>query len=168
MLQNNSEVLTIPSNLNPGGVIELQDIIYPMCSDDGTLTQETALKQWSDQLNEAFKNIGRSIDSANLYPQQLAEAGFVDIEVVREKWPTNKWPRDKRYKQIGIWNTENILNALGALSLAIFTRPKAEGGLGWSIAELELLLAGVRKDLRDTSIHAYWQIHAVTARKPEE
>lgn len=52
-------------------------------------------------LADAFADIGRGIDSANAYPKQLAEAGFVDIEVVREKWPTNHWPRDKKYKQIG-------------------------------------------------------------------
>lgn len=58
----------------------------------------------------------------------------------------------------GIWNTENLLTGLGALSLAVFTRPKEEGGLGWSTMELEVLLAGVRKDIKDTSIHAYWKM----------
>lgn len=72
-----------------------------MCSDDGTLTQDTPLKRWSDMLNDAFAGMGRGMDSANAYPKQLAEAGFVDIEVVREKWPTNHWPKDKKYKQIG-------------------------------------------------------------------
>jgi len=93
--------LNSTSFLNPGGVIELQDIIYPMCSDDGTLTQDTPLKRWSDMLNDAFAGMGRGMDSAKAYPKQLAEAGFVDIEVVREKWPTNHWPKDKKYKQIG-------------------------------------------------------------------
>ena len=51
-----------------------------------------------------------------------------------------------------------MINALGSVSYAIFTRPKAEGGLGWSRAEVEVLLAGVRKDMKDTSIHAYWRM----------
>lgn len=51
-----------------------------------------------------------------------------------------------------------MTNALGALTLAIFTRPKAEGGIGWSREEVEVLLAGVRKDMRNTGIHAYWQM----------
>ncbi|SPO06248.1 related to methyltransferase [Cephalotrichum gorgonifer] len=153
-------------NLNSGGVIELQDIIYPMCSDDGTLTEDTPLKRWSDLLNEAFRGNGRAMDTALFYKEQLADAGFVDIHTVEEKWPTNHWPRDPKYKQIGIWNQENILNALQALSLAIFTRPKEQGGLGWTAAELELLLVGVRKDMKDRSIHGYWRIHAIYARKP--
>ncbi|KEZ39862.1 hypothetical protein SAPIO_CDS8804 [Scedosporium apiospermum] len=153
-------------NLNSGGIIELQDIIFPTFCDDDTLPPDGPLKRWSDLLLECFESVGRGITSAYLYPEQLAEAGFVDVNVVREKWPTNRWPKDKRYKQIGIWNTDNMINALPSLSLALFTRPKEEGGLGWSLPELEVLLAGVRKDIRDPSIHGYWKIHAVTARKP--
>jgi hypothetical protein len=40
----------------------------------------------------------------------------------------------------------------------MFTRPKAQGGLGWSVEELEVLLAQVRKDLKNTKIHSYWPV----------
>lgn len=72
-----------------------------MCSDDGTLTEDCALKQWSDLLNEAFRGNGRPMDTALDYERQLAEAGFVDVSIVKEKWPTNRWPKDQKYKQIG-------------------------------------------------------------------
>lgn len=49
-----------------------------------------------------FAGMGRPLDSALKYEQQLREAGFVNINVVKEKWPTNRWPRDKKYKQIGM------------------------------------------------------------------
>lgn len=58
--------------------------------------------------------------------------------------------------QIGIWSQENCLSGLAAFSLAVFTRPRSEHGLGWSKEELEVLLAGVRKDLKNTDIHAYF------------
>ena len=58
----------------------------------------------------------------------------------------------------GIWNAENFYGGIAAISLAIFTRPKEEGGLGWSREELEVLLAGVRRDLRDTRIHSYYRV----------
>ena len=51
-----------------------------------------------------------------------------------------------------------MTNALSAASLAIMTRPKEENGLGWTRTEVEVLLAGVRKDLRNTDIHAYFQM----------
>lgn len=143
--------------------------------------------------------MGRPIDTAYNYEQQLSEAGFVNIHVIREKWPLNRWPRDKKYKQlgkyysfrlhlsfsgllkirsfvllclstsplviggyadlqIGIWGQENCLSGLAAFSLAVFTRPRSENGLGWSNEELEVLLAGVRKDLKNTAIHAYFPV----------
>lgn len=36
--------------LNPGGWIELADVCYPLHSDDGTLTQDSALMKWYDPL----------------------------------------------------------------------------------------------------------------------
>ena len=88
-------------NLNPGGYIEIQDIVCKMCSDDGSLPEDSDLKRWADLLNEGFRGKGRPMDSALQYPEQLAAAGFVDIGIVKEKWPTNRWPKDKKYKQIG-------------------------------------------------------------------
>lgn len=51
-----------------------------------------------------------------------------------------------------------MLEALYGVSVAIFTRPKEENGLGWSMEELQVLLAGVRKDLANTDIHAYFRM----------
>ena len=106
--------------------------------------------------NEGFRKNGRPMDTALHYEQQLADAGFVNIKVVKERWPMNKWPRDRKYKQLGMWNLENMLSGLAAVSLAIFTRPVEENGLGWSQVELEVLLATVRNDFKNTGIHAYF------------
>ncbi|MBE3048006.1 hypothetical protein IMZ48_36955 [Candidatus Bathyarchaeota archaeon] len=131
----------------------------PLSCDDDTFPEDSALYRWSVLMNEAFRgNGGRSLDTALQYERQLAEAGFVDIQVVREKWPSNRWPREKKYKQIGIWNQENMIAGLAGYSLALMTRPKEEGGLGWAREAVEVLLAGVRKDMRDTNIHSYYPL----------
>ena len=60
-------------------------------------------------MNEAFRGNGRPLDTALEYERQLADAGFVNIHAVREKWPTNRWPRDKKYKQLGrflLWHAQ--------------------------------------------------------------
>lgn len=54
-----------------------------------------------------------------------------------------------------MWMYENSLAGLSGLSLAAFTRPKEENGFGWSREEVEVLLATVRKELRNTGIHSY-------------
>lgn len=50
------------------------------------------------------------------------------------------------------------MNGLAGLSLATLTRPTEENGFGWSREEVEVLLAQVRKDVRNTSIHAYFRL----------
>ncbi|MBE3049312.1 hypothetical protein IMZ48_43795 [Candidatus Bathyarchaeota archaeon] len=79
----------------------MQDVVIPLLADDNTLPEDCALFRWSKLMHGAFAGAGRHGDSALSYPQQMSEAGFVDINVIQEKWPSNRWPRDKKYKQIG-------------------------------------------------------------------
>lgn len=60
-----------------------------------------------------------------------------------------------RTEKPGIWGMDNYLTGISAWTLAIFTQPVSENGLGWSREEVEVLLAGVRNDVRNTDIHAY-------------
>jgi hypothetical protein len=39
------------------------------------------------------------------------------------------------------------------ISMALFTR-----GLGWSVEELEVFLVDVRREMKSTKIHAYWNM----------
>ena len=50
-----------------------------------------------------------------------------------------------------MWNHENISGGLESLSLGLFTRC-----LGWSKEEVEVFLVDVRKEMKDTKIHAYY------------
>ncbi|KAK7425180.1 hypothetical protein QQX98_000095 [Neonectria punicea] len=153
--------------LNPGGKIEIMDIIYPPQSDDGTLSKESALYKWATLLLRTFNTIGSPLDSALRYKEQLEAAGFVDVNVVKRRWPMNRWPKDKKYKQIGVWAHQNTTDALAAITLAVFTRPEGQGGLGWTNEEVQVFLSDVRKDIKDHTIHSYWPIWSVYATKPE-
>ncbi|KAI6765901.1 hypothetical protein HG530_006971 [Fusarium avenaceum] len=138
-------------NLNPGGRIEMIDILYPLRSDDGTLTKDSASFKWSELLLDVFTKNNTPMDSAFKYKEQLEEAGFVDINIVKR-----------------LWTQQNALDALEALSLAVFTRPEGRGGLGWSKEEVGAFLLDVRKDIKNVNIHSYWPIWSVSATKPEE
>lgn len=52
-----------------------------------------------------------------------------------------------------MWVLEDLGGGLEGLSVALFTRV-----LGWSKEETDIFLAGVRKDMKDTKIHAYWNM----------
>jgi hypothetical protein len=138
-------------NLEPGGYLELQDMSLPARSDDGTLHPESYLSKWCKSCFEAGQNLGRPVFPTTEYKNYLAAAGFVDIVEVQQKWPTNPWPRDRKFKELGAWACANIAGGLDGLSLAYFTR-----GLGWSTEETRVFCAHTRKDLQNPKIHAYW------------
>lgn len=162
--------LTSNSNLNPGGWLEVKDIKFPIEDNDNSFPEDCAVKKWADLILEGTVKLGRACDSAKDYKTQLIEAGFTDVVEIRYKWPQNRWPKDRKLKELGkpsrsnsgkrilgwrcrtgMWMHENFSTGLAGLSMAVFTR-----GLGWSQEELEVFLVEVRKSMKDPSVHGYY------------
>ncbi|KAJ0164994.1 hypothetical protein CTA2_12661 [Colletotrichum tanaceti] len=150
-------------NLNPGGYLELQESDVMPSSDDGTLERSpSALSKYCALLLEASVKLGRGYqDIPKLVDLMRDEIGFVDVEIKRYKWPVNAWPRDKRLQELGLWNGENLMAGLEAFAMAPFTRAHS-----WTRVEVETFLVDVRREARDQSIHAYWNIYSIVGRKP--
>lgn len=55
---------------------------------------------------------------------------------------------------IGMWAHEAIAGSLSGLSLGYFTR-----GLHWTKEQVELFLVDVRKDMKDTEVHAWMPMY---------
>ncbi|KAK1850479.1 TAM domain methyltransferase [Colletotrichum chrysophilum] len=137
--------------LEPGGYFEAQDMALPLGCDDGTLSVDSDLWKWVLLVMEGMAKFGRPVTAAEQWKQLMEEAGFEDVVETIYKWPTNRWPRDKHYKDLGMWSLENMDQALEPATLAPLTR-----ALGWSYEEVIVLVSKARKVLRDTSVHAYW------------
>lgn len=60
-----------------------------------------AALKWGEYMIEAAANWGRPLDSCKFYKQQLEEAGFINIVQTVYKWPSNTWPRDRKFKELG-------------------------------------------------------------------
>ncbi|KAF5021877.1 hypothetical protein F66182_6068 [Fusarium sp. NRRL 66182] len=149
-------------NLRPGGYIEVQEISGLIQSDDGTLTEDHAVSKWCKLLGEAFTKLGLRSESFDTIKEMMRKVGFTDIVDTRFKWPTNTWPKDKKYKELGAWNNRNASEALESLTLASFIQAH-----GWTRDEVILFLVHVRNDLRDPKIHGYNPICSIYAKKPE-
>ncbi|KAF8855637.1 S-adenosyl-L-methionine-dependent methyltransferase [Acephala macrosclerotiorum] len=147
--------------LTPGGYIELADACFPILTDDQTLPTDSALLKWSRLILEAGEKIGRPTNSAASYKLQLENAGFVNVVEFRYKWPLNRWPKDAKSKELGMWTLENFTSGLSAFSMAFFTRV-----LEWSKAEVEVFLVDVRREMNDKNVHAYCPIYVVYGQKP--
>ncbi|KAF6825454.1 hypothetical protein CPLU01_10248 [Colletotrichum plurivorum] len=150
-------------NLEPGGYFELQEPDLVPHSDDGTLTPECPLSKCINLMYDASVKLGRPYQEIPPLVKLMEEAGFVDVKMNVFKWPSNGWPRDPKYKELGIWNNANFCNGFEGFCMAPFTRAH-----GWTKEEVHVFLVDVRKDLRNPAIHAYWPIYSVYGRKPKE
>ncbi len=126
----------------------------PLGCDDGTLKKDSDLWVWMSLVMEAMEKMGRPVIAAQQWKPLLEQCGFEDVTQTIYKWPINRWPRDKKYKDLGMWSLANMDSALEPSSLAPLTR-----ALGWSREEVLVLVSNARKVLRDTSVHAYWPMY---------
>lgn len=101
MHQNPRVLLTISSNLNPGGILEIQDVYFDVQSSDGTLAEDSALRMWSKYILEASRNLGAPLDSVLGVKSLLIQAGFQNVQQTVQLWPMTWWPKDPRHKKIG-------------------------------------------------------------------
>lgn len=141
--------------LRPGGYLELQDVVGLACDND-TFTMDPPscrLAEWWTLVTQAFSKMGRDMTAAAQHKERMEKAGYVDVTVVTVKWPVNTWPKHRHMKTLGMWSKENTLDALEALAMAPLTRV-----LGWSPENVQMLLAGARTDIKNSGIHAYWNM----------
>ncbi len=137
-------------HLKPGGYLELQEFDLPL-SDDGTLRPDQPLHQSMKYIVEAAEKVGSPFMDITKLKGKLEALGFVDVKQVPYKWPSNTWPKNKKYKEIGAWNHENIKSGISGFMMAAMTR-----GLGWTKGDVDILAARAKRDLADRSIHCYW------------
>ncbi|KAJ0313772.1 hypothetical protein COL516b_000716 [Colletotrichum fioriniae] len=150
-------------NIAPGGYLELLENQVDPVSDDGTLPKESSIHKYINLIRSGSKKMGRLFVDVSTLESLLVKAGFVDVELRIFKWPMNGWPKDEKYKKLGLWCHENFFGALEAVCMALLTRVH-----GWTRDEVDIFLIDVRRDLKNRSYHAYFPIYSVVGRKPEK
>ena len=140
-------------NLEPGGYLELQDNLFPLFCDDGTMSSDTPILVWTKDLMKAADIMERPLDTAVHFKSLLEKTGFEDVVEKKYKWPINPWPDDHKLKELGLWTYGCLDQGLEGLTMALFRR-----GLHRSMEETTAICSKVRKDLGDINIHAYFSV----------
>ncbi|KAL8716096.1 MAG: hypothetical protein Q9225_006223, partial [Loekoesia sp. 1 TL-2023] len=162
----------------PGGYSEFQDYDFVYYSEDGSLTDDLPTSKWITTLLQASRDFGRDPCPGPKLGGYMRDAGFKDVQVSKtsilyvssffphfSKVPvlvplfiaTRTRPlnaaadqeREKQQKTVGSWNLVQIEDGLEAFTLRLFTQT-----LGWQKEEVQVLLANVRKDMRNPKVHA--------------
>ncbi|KAL9639698.1 MAG: hypothetical protein Q9204_000988 [Flavoplaca sp. TL-2023a] len=147
----------------PGGYSEFQDYDLVYYSEDGTLTDDLPIQKWITTLLQASRDFGRNPCPGPYLAQHMRDAGFQNVQERKYKIPIGPWPKDKHLKTIGAWNLVQIEDGLEAFTLRLFTQI-----LGWKSEEVQVLLANVRKDLRNPKIHAQFDFFVAFGQKPTD
>lgn len=135
-------------NLEPGGSIEFQDALFPMYW-IGEPPKHSALYRWNELLMEGVKRIGRSWSNVVNYPRYFKEAGFEDITEKRFYWPTSPWAKGKYFKTVAMYFQEDMISGMEGISMKVLQ------ATGMTPAEIKEFCEEVKRDFRDTNLHAY-------------
>ncbi|KAL8671906.1 MAG: hypothetical protein Q9168_003617 [Polycauliona sp. 1 TL-2023] len=147
----------------PGGYSEFQDYDLVYYSEDGTLTEDLSIQRWVTALLQAARDFGRDPCPGVHLARYMRDAGFQDVQEKKYKIPIGPWAKDKHLKTIGAWNLVQIEDGLEGFTLRLFTQV-----LGWKSEEVQVLLANVRKDLRNPKIHAQFDFYVAYGQKPTD
>lgn len=102
-------------HLKPGGYLELSCSMPEPGSDDNTIPQNSAWKQFTDVFFEIGEKIGASGRAPKQWKSKLEGQGFEDVHEFVFKIPSSPWPRDKRLKNIGALEVANLDKGAEAL-----------------------------------------------------
>ncbi|KAF5524263.1 Secondary metabolism regulator LAE1 [Colletotrichum aenigma] len=155
-------VKNVYDHLNPGGWAEFQDMDIQYYSDDGTLTEEHETRKWNKQFVAACEGMGRTGRPGPRLKDWVTDAGFQRIAHQRFKLPMGPWPADPHYRDVGTLNLYQLLHGLEGFTLKLFC-----DYLGQTKEEVCVMMAKVRKELQDPSLHGIFDHHVVFAQKPE-
>ncbi|KAF4227344.1 hypothetical protein CNMCM8980_002705 [Aspergillus fumigatiaffinis] len=150
-------------NLRPGGWLEMASMDVNSYSDDGTHLKAVNLVEGIKNMHLASKKHGKDMTTACTWKEKMEKAGFINVHEDVYKLPQSPWPKDPKLKELGRYHQVNMFEAVGPYSFALFSRY-----LGWSRAEIEVLVAGMRKELREYQIyHLYTKVHVIYGQRPE-
>lgn len=132
-----------------------------MFSDDGALQNASYTNQRVSLLHDASLKFGKVMTNMDEWPEKMGKAGFEDIQLRVGKVPMNPWPKDRKQKEIGLYMRCEQEQAAPGYTTALLSHV-----LGWSKHEIDVLLAHVVAELRDSSIYQYLKMYLMYGRKP--
>ncbi|KAK4463079.1 S-adenosyl-L-methionine-dependent methyltransferase [Cladorrhinum samala] len=150
--------------LKPGGWIESHEASTQFRSDDGTVSEQTAMAQFGKFFAEGGEKLGRSmtIVEDGVQRRGIEAAGFENIHEENFKSPLGSWPADPKMKEMGKYQHLATANDLTGTLLYM-------GNLmGWQPEEIQIYAAKLRNEFKNPKIHGYYMQKIVWAQKPRK
>ncbi|CAF9915342.1 MAG: hypothetical protein ALECFALPRED_010113 [Alectoria fallacina] len=162
-IRGNNQYEVFVVHTKPGGWVECIDLDLEWNSPDGSLTPDLASKHFNTTFLKASRESGMEPCPGPLLEGWLKDAGFKGVAAERHVWPVGTWPADKHLKEVGAWNYLQIMEGLEAFTYALFTRV-----LGYSQQEVDVVCAKIRREMRNSKMHAYFYLYVAYGKKPDD
>ncbi|PLB34189.1 class I SAM-dependent methyltransferase [Aspergillus candidus] len=155
-----SYIRDIKRVLNPGGWVQLVEIYFNVQSDNGSITEKHALREWSTRYMGSFEPSKDLRVGTRLRNLLLAE-GLTEVDARMIPLPLSAWSTDPRMREIGAANSENTRRLLHALALFPLTQRRR-----MPLDQYQALVARAQEEARTPSLKAYFPLYVCIGRKP--
>lgn len=148
--------------LRPGGFIELQDLQFPVKSEDGQDGAVSEFVEWSHFMIEAMLKFRLSPTVMDNFPNLLRDVGFSGEQTKEFRMLSGPWPHNAEEQKLGRMGLTNFTLGLRGFSSTLFTR-----ALGWSAEQHEHYVQDVLRELHSGRFRTYLPLKGCVAQKPE-
>ena len=149
-------------HLKPGGWIELQEIHhFPQSPSEIPLPTDLPLVQFWDLVAQGLDNLGVDFKRTLSLASMVRDCGYANVTERVFHVPIGTWPKNRTLKECGLYWKTVLMEGLSPIALGPFTR-----GLGWSQAEVEAFLVGVRQCMKEGKDNAFMPMHIIYAQRP--
>lgn len=139
-------------NLIPGGWAEFQDYDFHFYANDDSF-EGTVTQQWNNAIMTACQVNGAEGSPGPHLEGWVRGAGFQQIHHERFVIPIGPWARNRRLKELGWLNLEQMVNGLEGFSFRLLGHV-----LGWDHDQIVETLARVREELVSRRLHIQFDL----------
>ncbi|EYE97607.1 class I SAM-dependent methyltransferase [Aspergillus ruber CBS 135680] len=146
--------------LKPGGWVQVVEIYFNVQSDNGSITEEHGLRQWSARFMRSLEDT-KDLRVGTRLKALMMGAGLVDIDVRMIPLPLSAWSGDPRMREIGMVNRENVKRLFSALAHYPLTQSQR-----MPQEEFQTLVTKAAHEADNPRIKAYFPVYVCIGRKP--
>ncbi|PYI13701.1 S-adenosyl-L-methionine-dependent methyltransferase, partial [Aspergillus japonicus CBS 114.51] len=155
-----SYIWDIKRVLKPGGWVQLVEMYFNVQSDNGSLTEEHALRQWSTKFMQSLDD-RKDLRVGTRLRDLLVAAGMDQVDAKMIPLPLSGWSNDPRAREIGAANLRCTNQLLPALALYPMTQR-----LRMPYEEFEQMISRAQEEAGRPGLKAYFPLYVCIGRKP--
>ena len=141
------------SVLKPGGWIEVVELHVMPSSYDNSLPEKSQIMEFCNVLADVGQRVGIDLAVAHKFKPMMEAAGYEDVQERVFDLPIGDWMPDRRMKEVGLFQRYQMTEGLHGIAFGLLTRVA-----GWSPQRVEAFLAGVRREMKDRSVHSLYKL----------